>query len=127
MELSPEHQLLCNILGRGAAYNLDQVSAEGWDALIQAALQQGVAPLVYHRLKTSSGAPVEVLTKLRKFYLAQAHRNTLYYHELASILRGLHIAGIPVIILKGAYLAEHVYQNIALRGYDRCGHDGAQG
>ncbi len=37
------------------------------------------------------------------------------YRELAQVVRACNDAGVPVILLKGAHLAEAVYGNIALR------------
>jgi hypothetical protein len=46
---------------------------------------------------------------------ATAARNMLLYADLAGALRALNHAGIPVIVLKGAALAETVYPNIGHR------------
>ena len=42
-------------------------------------------------------------------------RNMNLYHELSHVLTVLRHDDIPVIVLKGAHLAEIVYENIALR------------
>jgi hypothetical protein len=47
--------------------------------------------------------------------LYSALRNMRRCHELSKVLRILQNDGIPVIVLKGAALAEVVYGNIALR------------
>lgn len=77
-----------------------------------------VAPLLYHRLKTASlqeHVSQEIFQTLHRAYLRNAARNMRLYHELAQTLTLLREQNIPVIILKGAYLAEIVYGNIALR------------
>ena len=48
-------------------------------------------------------------------YLASAHRNLRLFGELRQILRAFNAAGLSVIPLKGACLAEMIYGNIALR------------
>jgi hypothetical protein len=50
-----------------------------------------------------------------KAYYATAARNILIYDDLVRALRVLNDAGVPVIVLKGAALAETIYPNIAHR------------
>lgn len=50
-----------------------------------------------------------------KAYYATAARNILIYNDLARALRSLRDAGVPVIVLKGAALAETIYPNIGHR------------
>ncbi|OAD23097.1 hypothetical protein THIOM_001076 [Candidatus Thiomargarita nelsonii] len=52
---------------------------------------------------------------LRTTYLNVAGKNTRLYYELAKVLKVLQNEEIPVILLKGAHLAEVVYESIALR------------
>ena len=89
-----------------------------WTALIEMAARQGVAPLLYQRLKAPTMAgriPDRVLDRLRGWYLNTAAFNVRLYEELRVLLLALRTAGIPVLVLKGAYLAMNVYRNIALR------------
>jgi hypothetical protein len=48
-------------------------------------------------------------------YVACAARNMALLHEVGRILKSFEIAGVSVIPLKGAFLAEAVYGDIALR------------
>ena len=90
-----------------------------WERLLALALQHGVAPVVYSRLKERGLIlPSRIADELRQIYLASAARNMHLFHELGEILRALQAAGVPVIPLKGACLAEAVYGNIALRPMD---------
>jgi hypothetical protein len=59
--------------------------------------------------------PADVLHKLRKKYLANAYRNSVLFHQLMELVGLLNKKNIPVILLKGAHLAEFVYQDISLR------------
>jgi hypothetical protein len=59
--------------------------------------------------------PTSVWEQLRLVYFASARRNSRLYRELGPVLRRLHGSGIPVIVLKGAFLAEVVYGDVALR------------
>lgn len=97
---------------------LSILTDEEWSALIERATRHGVAPLLYQRLKTPQLAecmPDGVLERLRGLYLNTAACNVRLYEELRTLLLALHEVGIPVLVLKGAYLAENVYRNIALR------------
>ncbi|HPE72324.1 MAG: nucleotidyltransferase family protein [Candidatus Competibacteraceae bacterium] len=97
---------------------LSVLTDEGWTALIEMATRHGVAPLLYQRLKTPNLVGCishEVLDRLRGVYLNTAACNVRLYEELRPLLLALRAAGIPVIVLKGVYLAEQVYRNIALR------------
>ena len=95
-----------------------QLSNSDWDDIIQQSVRHGVAPLLYQRLKTlnpSANITASIVQRLREIYLRSAWENTRLYHELSKVLSLLQNDGIPVIVLKGAALAETAYQNIALR------------
>lgn len=97
---------------------LSMLTDEKWTALIEMATRHGVAPLLYERLKVPGLAervPDGALNRLRSEYVNTAACNMRLYEQLGVLLRALRAAGIPVIVLKGAYLAEQVYRNIALR------------
>jgi hypothetical protein len=66
-------------------------------------------------MKGRQVVPVPFRQSLENTYLATARRNLFLYHELQNVLHRLNAAEIPVIVLKGAALAETLYQNIALR------------
>jgi hypothetical protein len=77
-----------------------------------------VTPLFYQRLqifKSNFPIPDQIMPRVRELYLAHAARNIRLYHELTQVLTILQGANIPVVVLKGAHLAELVYKNIALR------------
>jgi hypothetical protein len=52
---------------------------------------------------------------LHKLYLGSVASNLHLYHELSKRLQVLKDASIPVVVLKGAHLAEIVYGHIGLR------------
>ncbi|OAD22691.1 hypothetical protein THIOM_001494, partial [Candidatus Thiomargarita nelsonii] len=89
-------------------------STANWDSIFQASEKYRVTPLLYHRLK-HLGVPAPLMKKLKTAHVANLWINTDLYNELSKILSTLQQAGIPVIVLKGAHLAEKVYSNIALR------------
>jgi hypothetical protein len=95
-----------------------RLSEEDWDGILRQTLRHGVAPLLFHRLKragASSLLPAAVWGKLQSLYLQSAAINGSLYRNLAEALNYLREKNIAVIILKGGYLAQHVYDNIALR------------
>lgn len=120
---TPSERLLCSMLSDGSACDADLASLPdaGWEELLQQASRHGVAPLLYRHLRSSGpdggvdGVPDRVVGSLRDEYLRCATRNTLIYHRLTEVFDALRDAGIPVIALKGAHLAELVYGNVALR------------
>jgi hypothetical protein len=97
---------------------LEHLSTAEWAVLVTLAVRHGVAPLLYQRLVKEKGAPAIPLNfkqQLRAAYYACLGKNTMLYHELGEVLLQLQQANIPVVVLKGAYLAEEVYGNPALR------------
>ncbi len=95
--------------------------AEDWNGIVELSLLHGVAPLLLARLRERNlqqSVPTEILKKLQSATLHTGLKNTKLYHELGNVLKGFVQESIPVIVLKGAHLAELVYPNIALRPMD---------
>ena len=89
-----------------------------WAEVADVAVRHSLAPLLYKRLKQSDAwapIPADVRERLRLAYYVSARRNKRLYQELGPVLRCLRGSGIPVVVLKGAYLAEAVYGDVALR------------
>ena len=89
-----------------------------WNEVFEVAMREHVAPLLFKRLKESdarAGVPADVWKRLRRAYFNSHDRNTRLYRELGTVLRRLTGSGVKVIALKGAYLAEAVYGDVALR------------
>lgn len=102
----------------GAEGRLEGLSGADWRLFVEAAGRHGVAPLLYHRLKTSHSngrVPAFVMEKLHLSYLGSSARSMGLYDGLAKVLAALRRDDLPVIVLKGAHLAELVYANRALR------------
>lgn len=89
--------------------------APDWDAVESLAVAERVAPLLYHSARRHRFLPDKLLDLCRQIYTETGLQNALRLNELAPLLSGLSAAGIDVILLKGAALAERVYGNIALR------------
>lgn len=117
----PTSRLLCNLL-RWDNVRLESLEnqKEGmdWSAFSRLAARHLLAGVVYKRLRELvkvGYVPGAALDELRPIYLAQASASMPRMHWLGQILRELHARGIPVIVLKGAYLAEVVYADSAAR------------
>jgi hypothetical protein len=111
------YESLCYVLSdRANQVHWDEYAPADWDLFHQMADREGVAPLMYWKLKDSPVAvPHSTFDLLRSTYYQTLAQNTLMYQELGRILGALDEAGIPVIMLKGAALAATVYEDIGLR------------
>jgi hypothetical protein len=94
------------------------LSPSDWESLFPASIRHGVAPLLYGGLKPfikDAYVPATVQERLNKSYRLAALRNMRLYQQLSKVLAVLNQEGIPVIPLKGAFLAEVVYGDTGLR------------
>ena len=101
-----------------ASQLLSQMDPERWNALVSEAYRQDLAPLLYSSMvsqEESLTIPLPLSEKLNRSYLTAAARNTLALHDAESLLTAFHNAGIPAAGLKGVYLLEHAYPDIAAR------------
>ena len=75
-------------------------------------------PLLWHRLRQKglvAAVPVTVAEELRDIFRWNTIRNMRYYGDLRRLLSALKPEGIPLILLKGIFLAEAVYGDMGLR------------
>jgi hypothetical protein len=89
-----------------------------WNEVVDVAVSEHVAPLLYKRFKENDAqalVPADAWKRLRRAYFLSGDRNTRLSRELGTVLQRLRDSGILVIVLKGAYLAEAVYGDVALR------------
>lgn len=94
------------------------LSEDDWEELLRQSDRHKVTPLLYHRLRTCHPdvpIPEGITGKLRQAHLDNSARNLWLYDHLGQVLQLLRQVNIPVIALKGAYLAEFVYAHRALR------------
>lgn len=119
ISLEQSREMICWIrkILTGETSFLEKLTSDDWVRFMDFSKKQGIAPVLYHAIKDSPPAtiPEQSLQQLKQIYFASAHRNTLLYHESGKVLKALHESSIPVIVLKGACLAEVIYGNIALR------------
>jgi hypothetical protein len=98
---------------------LKDLSEEDWQNLIQLAGKLGVGGVFYYRIKIDkldSLVPSNCLATLRQQYLNNDARNLINKLELVKIAKAFQAHEIPLIVLKGAFLAEFVYPDSAMRG-----------
>jgi hypothetical protein len=90
-----------------------------WDSFLKKARENGISAVVYSKLnkikKDCPHIPSFVFEELKKIYYMNATKNSLIFVELEKVLDTFRKAGIQVIVLKGAALAEKIYGNLALR------------
>ncbi|PXF56235.1 MAG: hypothetical protein C4B58_14230 [Deltaproteobacteria bacterium] len=121
---SPEEYLLV----LAARIEMDCSDAAGMEGVLKEALdwrvvkasahRLGVEPLLYKHLSQEKYAhyvPDDVIDFLKRSYRKQAIRNLRIYSQISRILNSMNQADIPIILLKGAFLAKWVYGDIALR------------
>ena len=117
--MQPEQSFIIDCLNNRFEYARPEFwNTENWQTLIAEAGRHRVAPLLHQKIKKAGGrsmVPGDVVEKLKKQYLANASRNTILFHQLDIIVSNLNEKNIPVILLKGAHLAEFVYKDISLR------------
>lgn len=88
-----------------------------WATLRQTALDHGLIPLLYTRLKAVAEdlLPPAERAELRQLYLANAQRNMRLAQELLRVLRFLASQEIVALPLKGPVLAAQVYGDVSMR------------
>ncbi|MFH1152861.1 MAG: nucleotidyltransferase family protein [Pseudomonadota bacterium] len=78
--------------------------------------QHGLAPLVFHHLRTvGSVIDDKELKKLRVQFVQNRNRNRILMKTLENVLEKLGSAGIDVLVLKGGALGNLIYPDCALR------------
>jgi hypothetical protein len=110
----PRPAALLFALLRGDPGDEATITAAEWDAVGLYAHATGLGPLLVHY----AGAHLPPLLAARLRLVAQrtAWRNQNLLAALTTVLAACAEAAIPVIVLKGAYLAPAVYGDLGLRG-----------
>ncbi len=117
------NDLLCRCLSGGwseAGAELQSFSGDQWAELAREAIRHGVAPLLYRRLEVDTPGediPESVRRVLEDVYCYSSLRGRAARDQLATVLSAFAFDRIPTIVLKGAYLAEHVYSEPAERPF----------
>lgn len=117
-----ESQLLTSVVHLNpTAEQLDEINAlipsvENWDSFLNLLLLQGSAPLFFVKLPLLKNK----LAPIHEQFLSEAYSRTLIrgmllYNAFGEVIDAL--GNIPILVLKGAYLSEHLYKDIALRQF----------
>ncbi len=103
----PDIRIIEDLIGRGP----------DWEEIMRKTERWGVAPLVHDSLRrpASGRVPKPVTERLRHLHRGNAIRSIALREALRAILLRFVEASIPVIVLKGAAVAELVYGSPALR------------
>lgn len=114
-----DYQVLCSLVSGNADRSIcNAIDPSQWESLIELAMAEGAAPLLYDRLKDTKGEihiPEEYLETLKANYYQTAAQNSLLFFELSRILAAFQKADIPTVVLKGTALARTLYSSPALR------------
>jgi hypothetical protein len=104
---SPNHETISS----------DLITLENWQGLVDKAIEQQVGALLYFQLQSLPDlrVPLIIQESLKDIYRKNTFFNLALMGELKSILSLFNSHKIPVIVLKGAYLAKEVYSKIGLR------------
>ncbi len=95
-------------------------SSSKWEAVFRRAETLGLGPLLYHQLHCYAddlNIPKETVALLKNAYLQNFAQNMFRGFELKRILRTFGDEGLSAILLKGAALAEAVYNDPGARAY----------
>lgn len=100
----------------GQADRIGLLTESEWARLIKLAAINGVAQVLFTCLKAQNINPPPATSELiHNIRLNSAIRNMRLFHNLEKILQAFREAGVVVVPFKGAWLAEAVYGDIALR------------
>jgi hypothetical protein len=100
----------------GHAEGIEPLTDPEWDRLLEIAVRNGVAQILFTCLKAQNVTlPPATAERIRNIHLNSAIRNMKLFHNLGNIYQAFRAAGVVVVPFKGAWLAEAVYGDIALR------------
>ncbi len=78
----------------------------------------GYCPLLWHRLRQKGldkAVPIAAAETFKNAFRQNTLHNLRFYGELRRLLSVLKPEGIPLILLKGVFLADAVYSNMGVR------------
>jgi len=94
-----------------------EAQVSDWDKVIKEAKKHRVVELLAVLVKQAPVelVPVKIAEYLEKAYLWNVMINSWFINETKSLISQLQIAGIRCIVLKGALLAERLYNDLGVR------------
>jgi hypothetical protein len=126
MKLQVEDELiLSSVKIHSTAKELEQLNnlipqITDWNYLITTIIERGIAPLLFKQLPLLSNRsliPNNIQSSLQYAYYRTLSRSMVLYETFKKVAIAFNSAGIQVIALKGIYLSEWLYQDIALRQF----------
>lgn len=126
MKISPEEKIiLASVKIHPETNDLEIVNREiplvsDWDYFVKTITERGIAPLFFIKIPHLSNGnliPDDVKDKVRKVYFKTMSRGMLLYAHFREIAEAFNKEKIEFIPLKGVYLSEKMYQDIALRQF----------
>ncbi len=124
MHISPDDNFLLSVVClEPTASELERINqllpqVEDWERVVRLLLKQGSAPLLHVKLPKLTNAaliPAGYRSFLQQAYYKSLTRGMLLYASFDEVIEALQ--GMDVLVLKGAYLSEHLYKDIALRQF----------
>ena len=124
LNISAEDKLMLAVVRvQPTAEHTEQINAllpeiKHWEATVRLLTRHGSAPLFFVQLPALANAsllPASVRNVLQQTYYKSLTRGMLLYNVFSEVVDALK--GIEIIVLKGAYLSEHLYKDIALRQF----------
>ncbi|MBI4531430.1 MAG: nucleotidyltransferase family protein [Candidatus Latescibacteria bacterium] len=115
-----EEQLLLAILspdGEGATQTICRECRLTWRRILDRALDEGIAGLLYVTLKGTSLCPEKTLSQLERVYFATWAANLTAYGAVEEIGSALQTAGLRALLLPGAALLP-LYRDYGVRPMD---------
>ena len=93
-------------------------SVTNWKSFTDMSIQNGVGPLIHKNfslVKNLNLIPEETLSRFKRNYYRSLSRNIVLYEHFRNAVEIFSNEGIPVIALKGIFIAEKIYDDIGLR------------
>ena len=114
------HLLLACLNTKGEQDSVQKLLRDtlNWKVILESAQGLGLAPLLYFQFNKpgiSTFVPQKILERLKQTLILSQVKNMRLYVKLNKVLAAFAHAGIPVIVLKGAALAELVYPQLGFR------------
>jgi len=123
IHFTPEQELLLwSIRVDHTKYQrIEDILKEGvdWNYVRETAIQHGIIPLLYRRLKEEMShlVPSDKLEELRALFMANAVQNLRMTQQLIKVLELLANAGIEAMPFKGPALAVQAYGDLSMRSF----------
>lgn len=110
----------CSTSDQELQSTIQDMDQHDWEGLIATSFNSELQPLLYSKLKpyfSNIFFPDFVQSDLRQAHLRTAQKNLLMLHHAGLIFKAIRSKNIPVIGLKGIYLIDNVFKNIAARPF----------